>query len=69
MMPGYHYGDGDDDEDELDFNNEETVSSNGRNNKVDFVVVALQKLTVDSLEPVLAEEVQLGVSCWLSQVK
>ena len=68
-MPGYHYGDGDDDEDELDFNNEETVSSNGRNNKVDFVVVALQKLTVDSLEPVLAEEVQLGVSCWLSQVK
>ena len=66
---GYHYGDGDDDDDELDFNDEENVSSNGRNNEVDFVVTALQKLTVDSLEPVLAEEAQPGVSCWLSQVK
>ena len=52
---GYHDGDG---------NDEENFSSNGRNNKVDFVVVALQKLTVDSLAPVLAEEVHAGVSCW-----
>ena len=62
---GYHDGDGDDDYDEeLNCNDEENVSSNGRNNKVDFVVVALQKFTVDSLAPVLAEEVQPGVSCW-----
>ena len=56
---GCHYGDEDEDGNELDCNDEENVSSNDSNNKIDFVVVALQKFTVDSLGPVL---VQLGVS-------
>ena len=64
-VDGYHDGDGDDDDEEfIDCNDEENVSSNGRNNKVDFVVVALEKLIVDSLEPVVDKEVQSGVSCW-----
>ena len=60
----YHDGDGDDDDEELNCSDDENVSDNGRNNKVDFVLVALEKLTVGSLEPVFAEEVQPGVSCW-----
>jgi len=60
---GYHDGDGDADDEEL--------NCNGRNNKVDFVVVALKKLIVDSFAPVLAEDIQPGVSCWrlLSKIR
>ena len=47
---GYHDGDGDDDDEEL--------------SRLFCCLVALQKLTVDSLAPVLAEEVQPWVSCW-----
>lgn len=57
-------GDGDDDGDNEVLESDEEDSTNGRNTKSEFILVALRKLTVDSSEPVSAEEVRPGVSCW-----
>lgn len=57
-------GDGDDggDNEILECNEED--STTWRNTKSEFILVVLQKLTVDCSEPVLVEEVRPGVSCW-----
>ena len=57
-------GDGDDDGDNEVLECDEEDSTSGKNSKSEFILVALPKLTVDSSEPVSAEEVQPGVSCW-----
>lgn len=55
---------GDDDGDNEIFECNEEDSTTWRNTKSEFILVALQKLIVNCLEPVSVEEVRPGVYCW-----